>query len=605
MTVSNFANVGRMAPKSRHNSALMPVSGGRSLFMATIAPFHGVMILPGTIQPPFVDETEAIMETGEPPTLSAAPKGLLLSEEQSGEGLLDIARAALALGAKALPGALGPAAKSVLEKGSEIAGKAAAAAAVAAAAKAIATGRVGTKISNVLSEKFNKNPSWRPGFPGEAHLVLPTKFGLTRANFCGPSTQLRKRLARGDKGVSEIDSACRVHDMLYSLAKSEGDIRAADDRLIADIKKAKTAGPKQKAVLIAGIKAKTLGEDVGIFGPETFTSLPGLSGRGFTGMSGFQRSGLSGQGVPTRFNPNLISQSNLTRLSRRLTSNPGSVRGPDPTISNRVSGSGVVDPTVSGLVTGGGFRDLPPRTTDPSAAVDESLRRAIDPVNRGLSHGSGLPLPGEILKAGVLNKLKTARKQRGVGRFIKEDSSARLLGPMGAGKTTLKGLMQILPAISNGFASLGLLPKGSEKKMLKMVLALLKRGLSVEKIKSLSKQLKVAPVALSKIIEKALKSQSGSGLLVAGQGPQSGGQFGALASIAGGIIIPEIIKLIRKKKKKKKKSKGRGASPTGASGRTVAGAGIASTLAGLAASVVIPQLIKLVKKKKKKKRKRK
>lgn len=149
------------------------------------------------------------------------------------------------------------------------------------AAKAVgelARGPVGTAISNFLSRKFNKNPEWRPGFPGESHLVLPTEFGLTRANFAGPGTSLQARLDRGDVGVdgaSGIDAASKIHDILYNIARNPKDIRDADNLLISDIKRG-SAGPKTKALSIKMLEAKKFGENVGVFGPETFTKLPKL-----------------------------------------------------------------------------------------------------------------------------------------------------------------------------------------------------------------------------------------------------------------------------------------------------------------------------------------
>lgn len=134
-------------------------------------------------------------------------------------------------------------------------------------------GDVGTAASNVFQKAFNKNPYARPGFSGEKHIILPTQHGLTRANFAGPGTKLPQRLARRDKpvdGPRGIDAASRTHDIAYSRAKTVADIRHADNRMITDVRRS-TAGRKTKAVVVAALRAKKLGEDVGVTDVNTFT----------------------------------------------------------------------------------------------------------------------------------------------------------------------------------------------------------------------------------------------------------------------------------------------------------------------------------------------
>lgn len=45
---------------------------------------------------------------------------------------------------------------------------------------------------------------------------LPFELHLPGYNYCGPGTKLEKRLARGDKGVNQLDDACKEHDIAYS-----------------------------------------------------------------------------------------------------------------------------------------------------------------------------------------------------------------------------------------------------------------------------------------------------------------------------------------------------------------------------------------------------
>ena len=207
---------------------------------------------------------------------------------QEGSGIMELGAAALkgAAGAAAAFATAQAAVKAVGVVGSKIG--------------EVAKGPIGTNISNFLSEKFNKNPAWRPGFPGEAHLVLPTEFGLTRANYAGPGTNLSARLDRGDTGVDGpkgIDEASKVHDILYSIARTPKDIRSADNILISDIDRG-SQGPKTKAMAIRMLKAKKFGEDVGVFGPETFTSLPKLRGSGDL-TNCYPDHGMSGMGEKT------------------------------------------------------------------------------------------------------------------------------------------------------------------------------------------------------------------------------------------------------------------------------------------------------------------
>lgn len=46
--------------------------------------------------------------------------------------------------------------------------------------------------------------------------------------FCGPGTKLKKRLARGDRGINPLDEACRTHDIAYSQSNSLPDRHKAD-----------------------------------------------------------------------------------------------------------------------------------------------------------------------------------------------------------------------------------------------------------------------------------------------------------------------------------------------------------------------------------------
>lgn len=51
--------------------------------------------------------------------------------------------------------------------------------------------------------------------------------------FCGPGTEIKKRLARGDSGINPLDRACKEHDILYSKVKDSEGRREADKALIS------------------------------------------------------------------------------------------------------------------------------------------------------------------------------------------------------------------------------------------------------------------------------------------------------------------------------------------------------------------------------------
>lgn len=145
-------------------------------------------------------------------------------------------------------------------------------------------GDIGTAASNTYHNIFNDNPLWRPGFAGERHLVLPTEYGYTRANYAGPGTKLDVRLNRGDKGVDGpfgIDEAARKHDIAYSVAQSLTDIRKADDEFIDAVGNS-TQSDFMKQAVITGMKTKTFAEDAGLVKKGLFTDKAG-SGVGLVG----------------------------------------------------------------------------------------------------------------------------------------------------------------------------------------------------------------------------------------------------------------------------------------------------------------------------------
>ena len=61
--------------------------------------------------------------------------------------------------------------------------------------------------------------------------LLPFEAHLPGYNYCGPGTNLVKRLARGDKGINPLDEACKLHDIAYSKYSDSERRRQADKEL--------------------------------------------------------------------------------------------------------------------------------------------------------------------------------------------------------------------------------------------------------------------------------------------------------------------------------------------------------------------------------------
>lgn len=63
--------------------------------------------------------------------------------------------------------------------------------------------------------------------------VLPFELHLPGYQYCGPGTNLSKRLKRGDPGINKLDSACKAHDIAYSRS-SDTEKRAIADKELAE-----------------------------------------------------------------------------------------------------------------------------------------------------------------------------------------------------------------------------------------------------------------------------------------------------------------------------------------------------------------------------------
>lgn len=132
-----------------------------------------------------------------------------------------------------------------------------------------------TILKNAYGKMMNpKNSNWRSGFAGEKHLL--TKKGITY-NWCGPGTNVSKRLERGDMGVDNegLDLVCKTHDIDYYNAKNWNDVRTADTKFLTNVDNTQI-GSKSKTFIKGLFKAKMLGEDVGLLKKDQFTTFPNI-----------------------------------------------------------------------------------------------------------------------------------------------------------------------------------------------------------------------------------------------------------------------------------------------------------------------------------------
>lgn len=62
--------------------------------------------------------------------------------------------------------------------------------------------------------------------------ILPVELHIPGGyQYCGPGTHLKDRLARGDKGINELDKACLEHDKEYDRTSDSDQRRIADQQL--------------------------------------------------------------------------------------------------------------------------------------------------------------------------------------------------------------------------------------------------------------------------------------------------------------------------------------------------------------------------------------
>lgn len=74
---------------------------------------------------------------------------------------------------------------------------------------------------------------------------LPVEFHIPGYQFCGPGTNLEKRLARGDSGINPLDALCKEHDIAYATHTDLAERHRAD-RILYEGAKARISAPDAK-----------------------------------------------------------------------------------------------------------------------------------------------------------------------------------------------------------------------------------------------------------------------------------------------------------------------------------------------------------------------
>lgn len=87
------------------------------------------------------------------------------------------------------------------------------------------------RTSNSLKRTFSGSGGIISSVLNKAVDLLPFEAHLPGYNYCGPGTKLKKRLARGDKGINGLDEACKLHDIAYASHSDSENRRRADNEL--------------------------------------------------------------------------------------------------------------------------------------------------------------------------------------------------------------------------------------------------------------------------------------------------------------------------------------------------------------------------------------
>lgn len=197
-------------------------------------------------------------------------------DDLHGDGLFSMAKSIFKSGSKALKSAKKFAKSDLVKKGIKY-GKKYGKQAIDLGSKAAEL--YGSETGQAIKQALL--PSDTPGFVGEKHAILDRGGGrgYVGANYMGPGTNVKKRLQRGDVGITPVDMLAMKHDVAYRKAqgaKSKADqlrmVRKADEDMVAGLRKIVALGAdnpmniKQAQLIIA----KLAGEKMGVISKGSF-----------------------------------------------------------------------------------------------------------------------------------------------------------------------------------------------------------------------------------------------------------------------------------------------------------------------------------------------
>lgn len=119
----------------------------------------------------------------------------------------------------------------------------------------------------IRSARKYKSSKTGKGFVNFLINSLPFEAHVPGYQFCGPGTKLEKRLEQGDKGINELDAACRDHDIVYASSKNLDDRHKADKVLenrAWERFKAKDTSRKEKIVAYTVTNAMKVKRKIGM-----------------------------------------------------------------------------------------------------------------------------------------------------------------------------------------------------------------------------------------------------------------------------------------------------------------------------------------------------
>lgn len=120
------------------------------------------------------------------------------------------------------------------------------------------------RMNRKLKNKKNKNRN-KQGYGLIDYIVnkLP-EIHIPGYQYCGPGTDLEKRLSRGDPGINKLDQACKAHDIAYSKTNNSTDRRVADKALVSHAlpriySQDAKLGERAAALLVSGLMGAKIG----------------------------------------------------------------------------------------------------------------------------------------------------------------------------------------------------------------------------------------------------------------------------------------------------------------------------------------------------------